>query len=160
MVPLGIGALNLIARYRASEHSRFYTAPMIVPTVTTVEFHVAALLCALAGIITITYFAQLPFGRIPLVYMFTHPNDVDNLLQLREEAFKLFDPRWNSASSSGMFYAFLFLRTLLYPFLILLTWGYYLCTRERRWLVLAVGTLALAVSMPRRPLPGRRLPRL
>ena len=32
MVPLGIGALNLIARYRASEHSRFYTAPMVVPT--------------------------------------------------------------------------------------------------------------------------------
>jgi hypothetical protein len=157
MVPLGIGALNLIASYRAAEHSRFYTAPMVVPEVTTVEFHVAALLCALAGIITITYFAQLQFGRIPLVYMFTHPNDVDNLPQLREESFKLLDPRWNSASSSGMFYAFLFLRTLLYPFLILLTWGYYLCTRERRWLVLAVGTLALggvyaAASIARAPL--------
>jgi hypothetical protein len=157
MVPLGIGAMSLIARYRRAEHDRFYTAPMIVPDVTSVEFHITVLLCALAVVITVTYFAQLEFGRIPLVYMFTHPNDVDNLLQLREESFKLFDPRWNSASSSVMFYGFLFLRTLLYPFLILVTWGYYLCTRERRWLLLAIGALALggvyaAASIARAPL--------
>ena len=157
MVPLGIGAMSLIARYRRTEHERFYTAPMVVPAMTTVEFHVTALLCVVAGLITVTYVAQLQFGRIPLVYMFTHPNDVDNLLQLREEAFKLLDPRWNSASSSGMFYAYLFLRTLLYPFLILVTWGYYLCTRERRWLILAVATLVFgglyaAASIARAPL--------
>jgi hypothetical protein len=157
MVPLGIGAMSLIARYTRSQHDAFYTAPMVVPAVTTVEFHVAAAMFIAAAVITATYFAQLSFDRIPLVYMFTHPNDADNLLLLREESFKLFDPRWNSASSSGMFYAFLFLRTLLFPFLVLVTWGYYLCTRERRWLVLAIITLVLggfyaAASIARAPL--------
>src|SRR5688572_13475360 len=157
MVPAGIGLASLIARYTRRERDAFYTSPIAIPARTDVEFHLAAAMFAIAALITIVYFAQLDPGRIPLVYMFTHPNDAENLLLMREESFKMLDPRWNGASSSLMFYAFLFLRTLLYPFLILFAWGYYLCTRERRWLIVAISTLLLggvyaAASIARAPL--------
>ena len=157
MVPLGVGLMSLIARYTWRQDDQFYKASMVLPRSTTVEYHVAVTILAVAAVITVVYFSQLHFQRIPLVYMFAHPNDVDRLQALREESFKLFDPRWNTASSSLMFYAFLFLRTLLYPFLILFAFGYYLCTREWRWLGLFVISLVLggfyaAASIARAPL--------
>jgi hypothetical protein len=157
MVPLGIGAMSVIARYRREDDERFYAGPMIVPADTTPEFHVAMAIMFVAALLTAVYFAALDLARIPLVYMFTNPNDSVQLQVLREESFKLFDPRWNTASSSVLFYAFLFLRTLVYPFLILFAWGYYLCTRERRWLTLAIAALLLgglyaAASIARAPL--------
>jgi hypothetical protein len=123
--------------------------------VTSVEFHITVLLCALAVVITVTYFAQLEFGRIPLVYMFTHPNEsitaaaAGRILQALRSALE-------QRLVVVMFYGFLFLRTLLYPFLILVTWGYYLCTRERRWLLLASGRWRSAACTPRRQSHGRR----
>jgi len=157
MVPLGVGLMSLIARYTRRQDDRFYSESIVLPRSTTVEYHVAVTILVVAAVITVVYFSQLPFQRIPLVYMFAHPNDVERLQVLREESFKLFDPRWNTASSSLMFYAFLFLRTLLYPFLILFAFGYYLCTRQWRWLVLFVISCALggfyaAASIARAPL--------
>lgn len=157
MVPLGVGLMSLIARYSRAQDDRFYADPIQVPGTTTIEYHVAVTMLAVAGVITLLYFSQLHFARIPLVYMFAHPNDVDRLQALREESFKLFDPRWNTASSSVIFYGFLFLRTLLFPFLILFAFGYYLCTGERRWLILFAVSLLLggfyaAASIARAPL--------
>jgi ABC-type multidrug transport system fused ATPase/permease subunit len=157
MVPLGVGAMNLIARYSRGEDNRFYAGPMVVPGNTTVEYHVAMTIFIVSALVTVAYFSQLQFERIPLVYMFAHPNDVDRLQGLREESFKLFDPRWNTTSSSLLFYGFLFLRTLLFPFLILFALGYFLSTRERRWFVLFVVSLLLggfyaAASIARAPL--------
>jgi oligosaccharide repeat unit polymerase len=129
----------------------------VVPSCTTPEFHVAVAIMSVAALLTVVYFSALDPARIPLVYMFTNPNDAVQLQALREESFKLFDPRWNTASSSVLFYGFLFLRTLVYPFLILFAWGYYLCTREKRWFTVAVAALLLggvyaAASIARAPL--------
>jgi hypothetical protein len=157
MVPAGVGLMNTIARYDTVQHDRFYAARVTIPQNTHFEFHGALLVFAVAATLTLAYFSQFTLDRIPLVHMFVYPNDVDRLLVLREESFKLFDPRWNSASSSVLFYGFLFLRTLLFPFLILVTFGYFICTRERRWMYLFLAALVLggfyaAASIARAPL--------
>lgn len=156
-VPLGIWAANVAARYSKRENDRFYASPMVAPADTSAAYHVALLMFLASALVMAVYFSELEFGRIPLVYMFTDPGDVDMLQSLREESFKLFDPRWNTASSSLMFYAFLFLRTLLFPFLIVIAFGYFLCTRRRDWMWLfilsaAFGGFYAAASIARAPL--------
>jgi hypothetical protein len=156
-VPLGILLANRVFRYSRAENERYFASPLQEASVGPYMFHVAAALVAAACLLTAVYFAQLDFESLPIVYMFRHPGDVDKLTELREEAFKMMDPRWNTAESSVLFYGYLFLRTLLFPFLILVTFGYVLVSRQARWRALFVLTLTLggfyaAASIARAPL--------
>ena len=156
-VPLGVLFANHLFRYSRAENERYFAAPMEERDATPAMFHVTALFMVVAGVLTAIYFSQLDWNSIPLFYMFQHPNDVDRLMELREEAFKLFDPRWNAASASVLFYGYLFLRTLLFPFVILLTFGYFYLTRQARWgwtfaLATLVGGFYAAASIARAPL--------
>ncbi len=141
-VPIGIFITNRFLKFKTTEIAEYYASPLQDKSVSINKFLVISFLFLFALILTLSYFYRIK--TIPLLYMLAHPNDVDNLILLREQVFKLLDPRWSSSESTKMFYAYLFLRTTIYPFLIMLTLGYYLVSRQAKWLFLFIGTFLIA----------------
>ena len=94
---------------------------------------------------------------VPLLELIRNPGDNLALAVAREESFKLLDPRWDSESSTDLFYAYLFLRTLLFPVIIVTSLGLALQTRSyKNWawfsLVLIVGGIYAMFSLSRAPI--------
>lgn len=154
-VPIGILIANSIAHFNLKEINIYYSAPTVDSNPSS------ALRILLYGSISVTtllvayYLASL--HTIPLIYMFTHPGDTATLTLLREESFKLFDPRWQGEQSTHLFYVLLFLRTLIFPVLITALLGYALVTKKLIWVFVFIYSLALggfyaASSIARAPL--------
>ena len=112
-VPLGVLAANAVLRYDRAENERYFASPLQSSASNSAIFYVCLLVSLAAAALTIAYFSRVRIGSLPLVYMFSNPGDVTELTLLREDAFKLLDPRWGSESSTVLFYGFLFLRTLV-----------------------------------------------
>jgi hypothetical protein len=74
---------------------------------------------------------------IPLLYLWRNPGDFWQLALLREDSFKLMD--------SPFLYAFYVLRSVVFPFLVIVSLGMYLQTKTKLWRNLFVGTTAAAV---------------
>lgn len=154
-VPLGIFLANRMFRFSKREVAKHYDASVdeLRPSLHMYIVHLILVAAALG--IVIVYFIQVP--TIPVFQMFANPGDTLALTLAREESFKLLDPRWKSEASTMLFYPFLFLRTLLFPVLILTTMGYYLSTREPKWLILflvtfLVGGFYAVSSLARAPI--------
>lgn len=137
-VPLGIFLANIMFQFSKQEVAEYYDASVDEPHSSSAMYVIHIMLVAVALGIVIIYFTQAP--TIPILQMYANPGDASTLTLAREESFKLLDPRWKSETSTIMFYPYLFLRTLLFPVLILTTMGYYLSTRERKWLILFLAT--------------------
>jgi hypothetical protein len=88
------------------------------------------------------YFAGIQ--DIPVLYALRYPGCDLVLGQLREETFKLLDPRWNAVTSTLLFYVYLPLRTIVDPFIVAALFGFWFVSRERRWLGLFVSVFAIA----------------
>ena len=156
-VPLGVLAANGISRYSRAENRSYFESPIQETSSGSSMFVVCVGFFGIAALITALYFSQIDLGSLPIVHMIKNPGDTAELTILREEAFKLLDPRWAGESSTVLFYGYLFLRTLIYPFLIVVTFGYFVNGGQRRWLFLFLGTLATggfyaASSIARAPL--------
>ncbi len=150
------GALLVARRFRSSRAERdAYLEKPLAETHPSVALFVLCL--AIVVVITasvVLYFAMLT--EVPLLYMLQYPGCDFVLAQLREETFKLLDPRWNAASGTILFYLFLPLRTIIDPFIVAALFGIWFVSRERRWLmlfivVLLVASLYAASSLARAP---------
>ncbi len=141
-VPLGIMIANRIWRFRPDEMNAYFSAPVHQEND---DFRFRLFIFFIAAIILVMadYFVRLKV--IPFFYMLEHPNEVDRLTLLREEAFKLFDPRWSSSGSTRMFYVYLFLRTVIFPFLIVVSLGHFLVTKRPRWFAVFTALMLLGV---------------
>lgn len=140
-VPLGVLTANAVCRYSNSENERFFSGPIRPVPPPAAMYWVCVIMAVAAVMLSLLYFFQVGLHSLPLVYMFEHPGAVEELTLMREQSFKMLDPRWNTGVSSVIFYAYLFLRTLGFPFLITLAFGYYLCTKQKRWFALFLGAL-------------------
>lgn len=152
MVPAGVLlALRLTGSSRA-ERDAFFTRPL--PRPGTAMFVVCvAIAVAIVGSIAL-YFTMLT--EIPLLYVLRYPGCDLVLAQLREETFKLLDPRWNAEAATPLFYLFLPLRTIIDPFVVAALFAAWVVTRERRWfwlfiVVFVAATLYAASSLARAP---------
>jgi oligosaccharide repeat unit polymerase len=135
-VPLGIMIVNYLKSFKASEiESYFIRAPFVKSTKNV--FPAVFCLSAFTIILTLYYFYTIP--SIPILAMIKG-SDPMALAMSREESFKLLDPRWGG---TYLFYIYLFNRTLVFPVLILITLGYYLYTKERRWLYLFIPVICV-----------------
>ena len=152
-VPLGIALANLIFRFRKRELDEYFASPIV--GLRGGHMYVVFFLMFLVTLgFVLVYFRSA--GNVPLLYMLQHPGEAQALAVLREEAFKLLDPRWSTSESSGMFYIYLFLRTIIFPFIIVSALGYYLWSRQKKWLflflaILIVGGGYAASSIARAP---------
>lgn len=153
-LPLGILTANAFLRFRAREIRDYFEAE-VEERAPGHDVFLGHLLLVL-GAIGIACVYVLQVGTTPLQHLIANPGDVDQLTLMREQTFKLLDPRWETSESTYLFYAYLFLRTLFFPFLILSTFGYYQLTRQRNWLLLFLATftfgcLYAASSIARAP---------
>ena len=132
-VPIGIWLANSILRFNRDEIRRFFEAPVRASPIRVRRF---LLLMILAFGTTLLYFSEVKV--FPLVEMVKDPGNFAYLSVLREESFVDLNSRF--------VYAYSVLREALYPFLIAVALGNYICTRRRLWLVLFLATLLAGLS--------------
>ncbi|MBU1615838.1 hypothetical protein KJ693_11110 [bacterium] len=134
-VPMGIFFANLLLKFHKEEIKCYFNKPMQEEQV-NLHLIITYLIFLVAAIgLTLMYVRDVE--TVPLFSMIRNPGECYFLAQLREESFKLL--------SSPFTYAYYFLRVLIYPFLIMISLGYYLCTRQEKWLFLFLITLFLGV---------------
>jgi oligosaccharide repeat unit polymerase len=137
-VPLGIIFANLIFRFGKNELDEYFASPIIEHSSRYMWFVYLLIFLVTFGLVLL-YFRSV--GTVPLLYMLQNPGQAHELAVLREEAFKLLDPRWSTSDSTLLFYVYLFLRTLVFPFIIVSALGYFLWSRQKKWLILFLGIM-------------------
>lgn len=153
-VPAGMLLANAFFNFKHAEVDRYFTAPLDERLPDQSVALTMSVVVLLAVITAAVYFGEL--SAVPLLYLFTDAGDSIVLTTLREQSFKLLDPRWDAPSSTPLFYAFLFLRTLINPYVVGVLFGYLLLRRSPTWAMLfGVGTGAAlfyaASSLARAP---------
>jgi oligosaccharide repeat unit polymerase len=133
-VPLGGWFANLVANFQHRETRRFFSCPIVTKPSRTFEKKFGWFFVVLL-VLTAVYVAELP--SVPLFALFQGGQDYRELMLLREESYKLLESR--------LILIHHFVRTLFYPFLVLLAQGYLSETRARKWKVLFTASLFCAV---------------
>ncbi len=153
-VPLGVGALNRVLNYRREEDQRFFQASINAEKDVAPRWILVAILAIGLALMIVNFILA---GRVPLLGLLSTDSSARELAEQREQAFKLLDPRWSAATATFLFYAFLFLRTHLFPLLLLITFGALLVRPSRAsWVLFVASALAsgfyAASSLARAPL--------
>lgn len=145
-IPLGIISANIILKFKPKEIKRFFaeTIENLKPSFHFEIIFIALFLLSL--FIMLLYMYEVK--TIPLFYMLSHPGELNYLGQLREESFKLL--------GGPFIYLYAWLRNLLFPILILLSFGFYLTSKRRKWglmffLSLLFGLLYASLSIAKAP---------
>jgi oligosaccharide repeat unit polymerase len=128
-VPVGALLIDFAFKFHKSESNAFFDAPFEWPQIPR---KLTRAYIAIAGVVvafSIAYVIEVP--SIPLVHLL-RSGDYSELILLREESFKLLD--------SHLLLAYYLLKALLYPYLIMVSLGAYLFTREKKWLRIFVAT--------------------
>ena len=132
-VPLGALFIGKLCGFRVDETNRYFESKIQEDSDTRRLRRRALILLVVILAITIEYFREVK--TIPLFYMLANPGEHAALALLRDEAFKLLD--------SPFSYIYFITRTVLYPFLIVLLLGWWMRSRDKRWLwplVIAAGS--------------------
>ena len=145
-VPIGFIIASFCSNFRESQTEAFFRRPLqavFPPTDAAVKF---SILLGAGLILIVLYMRQVE--TIPIFYLLRHPGEFWILSLLREESFKLL--------KSSLDYPFFMTRALLFPFLILLSYGYYVWTRRKAWLVafliaLTSGVFFASLSLAKGP---------
>lgn len=155
MVPLGIIFANRLYGFKYAETERYFTALPEEPPSYKGMFVTHWLVILFLFSILADYIHHAPV--LPILELINKTSDPMGLTLAREESFKLLDPRWGGPNGTQLFYAYLFLRTLLFPFIIMTALGYALFTRKLKWFfifacVLLVGGFYAVSSLARAPI--------
>lgn len=134
-VPTGILFANMLLKFKRSEIKRYFQKPIIEKHTGLSLTVTYSIFLTIAIALTLMYMWEVE--TIPLFYMIKNPGEYLLLAELREESFKLLD--------SPFTYAYYVLRVLIYPFLIMISLGNYLYSRQKKWLFLFLATLVLGV---------------
>lgn len=135
-VPLGIWAASILFSFNRKKITTFYSKPIEGkgPTYSTRIIYIVLFFGAL--ILVFLYIREVK--TIPLLVALKNPGSYMKIVQLREAAFKLLD--------SPLIYPYAWLRTLIFPLLIILSLGYYFLVRRRIWLIFFILSLIIGVS--------------
>jgi oligosaccharide repeat unit polymerase len=134
-VPLGCLLANSICRFRPSETEDFFRGSTVEAKDPDRLRRIYSLLLVLSVLLAILYIRAV--DTIPLFYLSRNPGEYLQVALLREDSFKFLD--------SPLLYVFSVLRSVIFPFLVILSLGFYLQTRKKLWRNLFVGTLTVAV---------------
>ena len=145
-VPFGIWIANRVFRFRKNEIRAFFSKPIEEDKP---SYHLRVVLgIFLLGALALVFLYLSEVRTVPLLAVLKNPGAYYELSQLREQSFKLLDTRLS--------YPYFWLRVFFFPFLIMLTLGYYLRTRHKGWLLfflvsLGAGTLYAGFSLAKMP---------
>lgn len=134
-VPIGIIAANYFLRFRYFETEKYFSGPIIEPKYLGGMFIVHAVVTTACLVVFVHYLMKTPV--IPVIELMKPDRNPETLVLAREESLKLLDPAMHGPNATNWYYGYLFLRTLLFPFVVLTLIGYALFTKQLRWIVLA-----------------------
>jgi oligosaccharide repeat unit polymerase len=134
-VPLGWWLANAQFGYQKIEIEKYFRSPVADSDRTPLLYPRFKILILVAIGFTALYVKEVE--TIPLFYLIKNPGEYLQLALLREDSFKLLDSRF--------FYFYYVLRQFLYPFLIMVSLGFYLRTRQKKWLALFILCLVLGL---------------
>jgi oligosaccharide repeat unit polymerase len=145
-VPAGMLLARGLAGFHRREVQEFYDAPMVERAPTSDQSAAFLLILGISFALAAGYVIEAPV--IPLLYLIRNPGAAAALVGLREESFKLLD--------SPLIYVYDVLRRVGFPFLICVALGWYLVSRQRRWLLLflltgGVGLVYAALTAAKMP---------
>lgn len=145
-VPIGCLLASGWSHSKKPETERFFRQPTQAIQISPGFLRAFAFLLLAAVALTVLYIRVASI--IPLFYLLRHPVEYLELATLREESFKLLD--------SPFKYAYAVVRGVIYLFLILVSLGCYLQTRQKRWfwafaISLTVGVLFAALTLAKEP---------
>jgi hypothetical protein len=123
-VPLGFVLASWFCKFHESETDAFFLKPLEANADPAGVLPLVSALLGVGFVLLVLYLRQV--GTVPLFYLLKHPGDYYKLMFLREDSFKLLN--------SPLMYAFYLARGLLFPFLITVSFGYFLWTRHKQWL--------------------------
>ena len=134
-VPLGAALAGAIRFSRQRKAECYFNANLdaMQPAAGLMNAYLATLALALVG--TLLYLRETPV--LPLLEWLRNSSTAEELILLREESFKLLNSR--------LFLVYYLLRSVIYPFLVLVGLGCYLHTRRKTWLFLWLATLLVAL---------------
>jgi oligosaccharide repeat unit polymerase len=145
-MPFGIWIANRAFRFHKNEIRAFFSKPIEKGKP---SYHLRVVLgIFLLGALALVFLYLSEVRTVPLLAVLKNPGAYYELAQLREKSFKLLDTQLS--------YPYFWLRTFFFPFLIMLTLGYYLQTRRKGWLLfflvsLGIGTLYAGFSLAKMP---------
>jgi oligosaccharide repeat unit polymerase len=134
-VPLGVFVANILGRFGKKGVVRFWEAPVEDDAAGLSRIVPYLVLLGLAVGVTFLYLSEIKI--VPLFYMIANVGDYREILQLREDSFKLL--------ASSYYFLYFITRGVIYPLLILLGLGYALWTRRWGWRALAGLSLAFGL---------------
>src|SRR6516164_6226032 len=134
-VPVGCLSANAFCRFRRLETEQFFRAK-IVPINNPKRLRTFYLFLLIPSIfLSVIYIRSI--DTIPLFYLWRNPGEYLQVALLREDSFKLLD--------SPLLYVFYVLRSVVFPFLVIVSLGVYIQTRKKLWRNLFIGTTAIAL---------------
>jgi len=122
-VPLGALVISRVLRFGLREEELFFRMPPCASRSGPRLIRLYKFLLLVAFGLTAFYLTEVK--TIPLLYLIQHPGEHLQLALLREDALKLLD--------SNFSYAYGILGGVLFPFLILISLGFYLHTKRKPW---------------------------
>jgi oligosaccharide repeat unit polymerase len=134
-VPMGWWLANAQFGYQKIETEIYFRSPVAESGQSGLLYTRFKILILVAIGFTALYMKEV--DTIPLFYLIKNPGEYLQLALLREDSFKLLDSRF--------FYFYYLLRQFLYPFLIMVSLGFYLRTRQKKWLAVFVLSLVLGL---------------
>jgi oligosaccharide repeat unit polymerase len=143
--PFGVFLGKALLHSGREETVRYFAAPIRAePGDRSLLVYSGLLILTL--LVAITYIIEVE--NIPLSYLVAHPGAYIETGYLREESMKLLKSRFA--------YVYFLARSSVYPFLILLAYGRYLRTRQRKWLLafmfcLVTGVLYAGLTTAKSP---------
>jgi len=130
-VPLGVLLANCILKFQPKEIGFFHARPVEDNPKSMLRITNFSLFLFVALVLIVLWYSEQT-TPVPLIYMFTNPDNSDQLTMLREYSFKLLD--------SPIRYLYHLTRDFLLPFLMLLAAGNYYLSRSKLWLFLLIFT--------------------
>ncbi|MEK7234395.1 MAG: hypothetical protein AAB268_11305 [Elusimicrobiota bacterium] len=122
-MPLGIDLANRKSRFAPDEVAQFHLKPVQVGWNDRSTVPAFAFVFGVALFFSAMYIVEVQ--TIPLFYMLTHPGEAGQLAQLRDESMKLLD--------SNFRFVYHLVRDMLYPVLVLFSFGQMLLKRTAVW---------------------------
>lgn len=145
-VPFGVLLASWLLGFRNQETDHFFFK---LPKASQLEGHVAIIFFALFSIGLAVFLIHLSeIKTLPVLYLIRNPGDYLFASALREDSLKLLN--------SPLTYLYYLVERSIFPFLIMVSWGCYLLTRQRRWFwifltSLITGVLYASVSIEKGP---------
>jgi oligosaccharide repeat unit polymerase len=145
-VPIGTFLANILLKFKKEDIKRYFRESILE---NSLEIHHSIVyLMLLIGVIVLTLIYIREVTTIPVFYMIKNLGEYEILAELREESFKLL--------SSPLSYIYYVLRVLIYPFLIMVSFGYYRNSHKKTWffafiLTFILGVLFASFSIAKQP---------